>query len=144
MCTRLAIAGWLAWLVVAACGRVGFDERQPASGGTIDAHRGSAADADPLAPDAPPGSADGPSGGGDAVPPGDGAAACGYVACQVGRVACCDSGSADCVNDTATCTRRFECDAMTDAGCAAPNICCLTQDSLGTVCINPATDPCFG
>jgi len=132
----------VAWLViaaaVAACGRFGFDAQSA------------------TRPDGAPGDgAAGGDGGGGAVDGSladDGAVldatlACGYIDCGPTGVTCCDASTPACTPSTQSCltTRRFECDADTGAGCTIPGeMCCLTIDAMGTECVNPLTEPCYG
>jgi hypothetical protein len=144
----------LAWCAVAglaaACGRLGFEEQSAehqdgagdgdgplgGDGPTSDGPISSGIDSDPSSPDAPPG-------GPDAM-----IAACpGWMSCPIGEVTCCDaSGTPACIAFADTCPtpHRYECDFTTSEGCFSPEICCLTMDSQGTECANPAMEMCFG
>jgi hypothetical protein len=140
--TRLVVTGWLACAAVAACGRFGFEPQ----------HTIGAVDAPPSVSDGATPIVDGADTTGDAsahpdAAPGSdaGAGACGYIPCTSGKVTCCDNGVAVCIPDTSACARRFECDQPSSVGCGGSTPeCCITQDSMGTECIDPATDPCFG
>ena len=108
-----------AWLVLAACGRIGF-ERETAADAPVISGDGRAADAAPE--------------DGNAV-------GCAYLAsCGAGEVTCCTD-----MNMTRTCVQNpqacsgvtLECDVTTGQGCPAGWPCCQTGMDPATRCYDP-------
>jgi hypothetical protein len=111
----------IGWLVLFACGRVGFEHHAPADAAFGDARVAAS----------------------DAVS--DGAEACVYLpSCQINQVTCCVASQRSCISVIATCSGTVAaCDILTQQGCPPRSACCSTPQIPEPRCYPPtAPQPC--